>query len=273
MTFMVRCSTDLRRGSRLQDEDILLPGNDTVIKFLLGSLVSFDIIASASTRSDQFFHLDHKLVLERAGIRLEDLFGCSNWAMILIFEISWLDQWKKDAKKANKLSISELTKRGRKLEQRLQEKLANMEHFSSTGSSLVRPPGMMHLPPAIEMTKVYALSAVTYLHVVVAGARPELPEIIESVSRTVVAFQNLTDARLLRNLVWPFCISGCLASEGQYEYFRELVSSVGVTQSAMRTCLEALRLMEACWEGRKDCSDNFDWASIMNKRGSHVLLM
>jgi hypothetical protein len=32
-------------------------------------------------------------MLERAGIQLESLTGCRNWAMVIIFEISLLDKY------------------------------------------------------------------------------------------------------------------------------------------------------------------------------------
>ena len=123
-----------------------------------------------------------------------------------------------------------------------------------------------------EITKIFALSAMTYLHVVVSGAHPELPEIMASISKTVAAFQRLTDKKMLRNLVWPFCISGCLAREEQHGIFRDLISAAEITQSTIGTCLEAFKIMEECWEARKTCSCNYDWVSVMNKRGQYVLL-
>jgi hypothetical protein len=78
----------------------------------------------------------------------------------------------------------------------------------------------------------------TYLHVAISGAYPELPEIIESVSKTIDAVQSLTDAKLLQNLVWPFCISGCLALDRKHTIFQGLLSAAGITQSTVGTCLE-----------------------------------
>ena len=86
----------------------------------------------------------------------------------------------------------------------------------------------------------------TYLYVVISGAYPELPEVRESVSKTIDAFQSLADPTLLPYLVWPFCISECLALNGQYTIFRDLVSIAGVTQSTIGTCFEAFKIMEEC---------------------------
>jgi len=260
------------QGFGQQNEKSLQSEGDTVASFLLGSFAWFDIIACASTRSSSFLRLDHKVTLELAGIHLESLAGCENWVMIFILEISFLDKWKKDAEKGSKLSVIELAKRGGQIEERLRDRLADMENKSLTASSSRNTSGMPSASTPGEVTKIFALAAMTYLHVVVSGAHPELPEIVESVSKTIIAFQSLADAKLLRNLVWPFCISGCLALEREHTFFRGFISTAGINQSTIGTCFEAFKIMEECWETRKGCSYNCDWVFVMNKRGHHVLL-
>ena len=259
-------STSPYYESGKQDGSILHFEDDTVIRFLLGSFISIDIISCASTRSSPFLELDHKFVLAR--IDLENLTGCRNWAMMLIFEISLLDKWKKETEKVHKLSIMELVKRGRQIEERLRDRLVGIEN-----EDLAKNFSENNATNYTEITKIFGLAAMTYLYVVIFGAYPELPEIIESVSKTIFAFQNLTDTKRLRNLVWPFCISGCcLALDSQYTIFRDLLSLAGITQSTVGACLEAFKIIEACWEARKTCSCNYDWVSAMNKRGHLVLL-
>lgn len=227
-----------------------------------------DIISCASTRSSPFLQLNHIFLLERAEIGLEYLTGCMNWAMVFILEISLLDTWRREAEKAHKLSIVELTNRGSQIEERLRGRLANIENQPSTGISLERTLE----PPCVQITRIFALSALTYLHVVISGPYPELPEITESVSKTIDAFQSLTDPKLLRQLVWPFCVSGCLALDKQHDIFRQLVSAAEITPSTVGTCFEAFKVIEECWETRTRCSSGCDWATIMNQRGHYILL-
>jgi hypothetical protein len=156
-------------------------------------------------------------MLEKAGIHLEDLTGCKNWAMMAILKISLLDKWTNEAEKANRLSLLELIKRGREIEDHLRE-MIHADNRSLSKSSLRDTSNA-------EVTKIFALSAMTYLPVVISGPYPELPEIRNCVTETVNAFQNLTDPKLLRHLVWPFCITGCLALDGQYDVFRDLLSA------------------------------------------------
>lgn len=152
----------------------------------------------------------------------------------------------------------ELIKRGSQIEARLRAKLADIEKESPTGFSSDNTSGILFAPASSEITKIFALSAMTYLYIVISGAYPGLPESIESVSATINAFQSLTDSKLLRNLVSPFCISGCLSLDGQQAISRDLASAAEITQSTVGTCFEALKIMEECWEIRKNCSCNCD---------------
>jgi C6 transcription factor Pro1 len=145
-----------------QDERILHSEDDSAIKFLLGSFISIDIIPCASTSLSPFLQLDHKLMLERADIYLENLTGCSNWAIIFIFEITLLDKWKKESEEAHKLSIVELAKRGGQIEERLQERLADIEKKSSIRASSGDTFGTLPATTYTEITKIFALSAMTY---------------------------------------------------------------------------------------------------------------
>jgi hypothetical protein len=255
--------------NKRQDERVLHTEDDSAIQFLLGSFISIDIISCASTRSSPFLGLDHRVMLDSTEIHLESLTGCRNWAMTFIFEISLLDKWKKEGEKANKLSITELTRRGANIEERLRERIANTDISIRASSSNT---SRISASTCTEITEIFALTAITYLHVVISGAYPELPEITESVSKTIASFQRLTDPKLLGSLVWPFCVSGCLALDRQHTIFRELVSAAEITPSTIGTCLEAFKIVEECWEMRKSRSFNCDWVSVMNKWGHYVLL-
>lgn len=294
------------------------PNRDTSISFLLGFFIHMHILTCASTRSSQYLNPDHKLLLETGEINLEDLVGCSNWAMIFIYEISALDKWKKGEEAAHRLSLIELTKRGREIEERLLSRIASIENHcsflssASKAANISAPADPHHMigpgPGAgvarhhdnmclikMQITRIFALSEITYLHVVISGAYPDIPDIKRSVSKTLSALQELhrSDPKLLQHVVWPYCISGCLAADdGQQKVFRELVANTRVTYG---TCFEALTVMEECWRARRKGSKNgggggasgigngivtgtgttgecLDWAGVMERRGQFVLL-
>ncbi|KAH6674829.1 C6 transcription factor [Halenospora varia] len=267
-------SIDLDDGPRqLQERDMLFQ-DDTGTRVLLGSFISFDIMACASTRSQPSLGLDHQRILETLGIDLGSLFGCANQVMVLIFETALLDNWKREAEQNRQLSMIELVKRGSKIEERLQQEIGNLERTHSLEElNLEESSGNNLLASQDEITNIFALSTLTYLHVVISGAQPELPEIAESVSKTITAFKYLSEPRLLRNLVWPFCISGCLALEEQQSFFRELFSKANAVSSNIGTCGQAFEIMEECWKMRQTCFDNHCWVSIMEKPNLSILLI
>ncbi|RJE24543.1 hypothetical protein PHISCL_03130 [Aspergillus sclerotialis] len=246
---------------------------ESATSLLLGSFISFDIISCASTRRVPFLDIDHLHVLKNLSIPLESITGCRNSIMALIHEVSLLDRWKEECQAAHRLSIIGLAERGRQIEERLRKELASMGTKLSKGLQVCNHAGVPPAPSHPEVSKLFALSAIIYLHVVISGAHPELPEIAEAVSQAVSVFQGLHDRSLLQGiLVWPFCISGCLALQDQQSFFRDLFYSTGVTESSIGTCFEAFKIMEECWEARKARSSSCDWVSIMNRRGYCVLL-
>lgn len=273
-------------------------GEDTWTKVVLGSIVSFDIIACASTRSQLLSGFDHKKVLEVFWIELENLFGCTSYIMTILYDIVSLDAWKKEAERLHKLSMSELVKRSVEIEERLHQQISKLKCAGEGSTSDLSTAQQ-------EVSTIFALSALTYLHVVVSGANPHLPEIEESTAKTIFALQSLSDPSYLRHLVFPFCgeflltfvavrasksevarlkrigiyvltlssVAGCLASESQQHIFRELMTKANVTHLPNEGCHQAMSIMEECWEMRRTCYYMCDWVFIMNKRGRNSILM
>ncbi|KAE9379910.1 hypothetical protein N431DRAFT_521727 [Stipitochalara longipes BDJ] len=263
------------------DRKSLRSDSDTAVSFLLGSFVSFDIIAAASSRSYPILQVDHRRVLEQLGIDLKYLTACENWVMILIFEISRLDDWKSKAEKAHNLSIVELAKRGGEIREYLQRRLADIDlrrrlaDIDNVPSTKPSPSDVSKFRSRrnhLETTKIFALSAMTYLNVVLSGANPNLPEIAESVSDTIAAFKAMNDPDMFRNIVWPFCITGCLASEEQQDFFRSLWCTANAKGQDLGTCVKAFEIIKECWRLRKAGSRLCDWASVIETSGCSILL-
>jgi hypothetical protein len=243
------------------------------ITILIGSFIRFDVLAGASIGSRPFLDLNHLELLADNTIHLEDLVGCENWVVALIFRISELGNWKRESESNCRLSIRELAKRGAEIDACLQENLSNISHRSTIQED--SPPGVSNASfsgsTKAAITTIFALSALTYLHVVVSGPIFDLPEIAESVTRTVAEFAKVRDAGLLQFLVWPFCVTGCLASEEQQSVFRNLISAQKITESTVGTHMGALKLMEECWKRRKR-QGNCDMMSVMQSLGHFILL-
>jgi hypothetical protein len=265
--------TEMRRllGKRNKSyaKQALHSEHDSAYRFVIGSFVLLDIMSCASTRSSPSLDLDHKAVLEREDIIIEHLNGCRNWAMHLILEICQLDSWKKKAEMAQRLSVIDLVKRGGQIEGRLRQGLAKIENASLKETSVEHTSG---LSDQDEVTRIFALSAMIYLHTVISGAHPELPEVRASVSNAIAAMQQLKNAKLLRNVVWPFCVAGCLALKTEQRSIRDISFKAEVAHLNHGTFREAFKIIDECWETRRIGLSNCDWISVMNKSGRFVLL-
>jgi hypothetical protein len=260
------CSTEQSQNTSF------CPEVDSALKFLLGSFVSIDIIAAASTRSAPILPINHIQILDNIGISLEPLIGFQNSILALILEVVSLDQWKKEAQSVSKLSIVDLAKRSDRIHERLRRELAAIEKVLS-GQALYNSADIpIQAPTHPNISKIFILAAMTYLHVVVSGPYPAVPEIANNVAETIAAFKTLKDVSLLRHVVWPLCISGCLALEEHHDFFRDLMSRAGVTPWCTGNCYEAFSIMQECWKARLSSDESCDWASTMKRRGCSVYL-
>lgn len=241
---------------------------------MLGSFISFDIIAAASTRGDSLLGVDHLKELENLGTPVQSMLGCRNTVLALICEVTVLDRWKKTAQAAHKLSIVDLARRGAKIEERLWQEAGGPRGSRSPGSaSPWEPSSEPPAPPTHpEVNRVYALAGIIYLHVVMSGAHPYLQEIRQAVTAVLEALKELRGSEMVQSLSWPICVAGCLATEDQYASFRQLFSATAAWDATNGTCSAAYRIIQACWEKRKNSEEDCDWASIMAQEGRFVLL-
>lgn len=127
-----------------------------------------------------------------------------------------------------------------------------------------------------EITRVLAGGALVYLQVTISGPYPDLPEIRQGVSITMAALDALTDKELVRNLPWPVCIAGCMATEDHESYWRDLISNVSKDRWSFGYPSKVLKIIEECWRLRKcqpGTAQAVDWMTAMNNLDMKVLLV
>jgi len=123
------------------------------------------------------------------------------------------------------------------------------------------------------VTRIWAHATRIYLQITTSGWQLDNPAIRESVASSLLLFSELSSPAHIRNLAWPLCVSGCLATVEQEQDFRDTVWTMGPLQ-AFGTVGEALRVMEHVWSMR-DCSDMNKWslADCLGMLGSKILLL
>jgi hypothetical protein len=211
--------------------------------------------------------------------------GCQNWVLLQIGEIAVLDIWKQRRKRAGNLDIMELVHRATAINDSLQASLAQLENnlviipqeesslldiFTTNYSEESKPPASQ----SSLATLVWAHAALIYLSVVVSGWQPASVDVRYHVGRIVeLLTRQISPPTLLRTMVWPFCVAGCLTELAQEAHLRAVAKALQ-PPSVFGTVYKALEIMENVWRN-KDAGDaaNRDLATCFRSQSDLVLLV
>lgn len=284
--------------SRLGTSSWLLPDNPVQMPsaeqaaFCFSStlLIVDDIIASTMLQEQPKLYAYHCGLLSNFDgaeviINLEATIGCQNWALLAISEIAVLDAWKQQCKRAGNLDVMELVRRATVIKDSLEAHLTRLnmdpvfirddsrglldvftadygQQSSSSGSqtSLV--------------TRVWAHAALAYLFVIVSGWQPTNIDVCYHVGQIIeLLTHQISPPALLRTMVWPFCVAGCLAKPAQEAHLRGMVEALQ-PPSVFGTVHKALEIMENVWCNRNsEDATSRDLATCFRSQGDLVLLV
>jgi hypothetical protein len=113
------------------------------------------------------------------------------------------------------------------------------------------------------------------LHTTVSGSYPGLPEVRNAVARLVVAVDKVAKEKSVRGVVWPICVSGCMAEPCHQPFFEGLISNALVdSHQDFGNLGTALRILRKCWTEQavsptKECN----WGKAMADLGICALLI
>ncbi|KAF2829765.1 hypothetical protein CC86DRAFT_344415 [Ophiobolus disseminans] len=259
-------------------------------RFSSALLILDDIIAATILQEQPRLYSYHQSLLytptsSEAAINLEETVGCQNWVLLYIGEIATLDAWKQHSHRAGSLDVMELVRRATAIKVLVEEHMLQLEtdpiSTSSEGASLLdiftsdfgqqakMPPSQTTL-----VTRVWAHAALIYLFIVVSGWQPASLEVGNHVRNILeLLTQQMVPPALLRSMVWPFCVAGCLAAPEQEAHFREMVQ-VLQPPSVFGTVRKALEIMENVWSKR--CAGDAgirDLATCFRSEGDLVILV
>ena len=270
--------------------------DEAAIKILITIFLWFDIYTCISSGSKPYLESYFQRLLESpdGGIDMGQVMGCENSIMIQIGKIASLDVWKRESQKSGKLSVVNLVKQATQIEQDLKSGLAEAqrkaelspqfpgENTSIPLATISNPSKHIHLANlsiySNYVTQINAMSALTYLHVVVSGPQPESPEIRETVRNTIDALRNIPHPQLVRAMQWPILVSGSMALEEEEPFFRQLICGSGVvSETAIGLGWNILKILEQCWRTRGnnefELSGEGHWASVIASIGIQVVVV
>ncbi|KAK2801680.1 hypothetical protein FQN51_005224 [Onygenales sp. PD_10] len=256
-----------------------IEGDATVLqvaaaKWIISSVLWFDTASILNSESKPILFDHYIKILRDQGRDASSVAfsNCENWVLLSILQIHDLRIWKRKAQTAGSLSVWALTKRASSIREGLEADIAITYQWLSQRHS----DGEEVLSEYMKKlsTYIFACSAAILLETVASGGHPSLPEIQRAVCRTIGALELFPDTDLLRTLVWPLCVSGCLAEPYQYCFFRELVASV--TKLNMGNLQNVLEILERCWSLRRvepTRPDGVTWEDAMASLGRDILLI
>jgi hypothetical protein len=284
--------------SRLGPSSWILPAQNVEVPsaeqaaflFSSGLLLFDDIIASTVLQEQPRLYEFHCSLLDNINgteptINLEDVVGCQNGALLQIGEIAVLDAWKQQCKRAGNLNVMELVSRATRIKDTLESHLVRLESepeiIPDEGRSLldVLSAGCYEQSKTSSsqsslVTRVWAHAALVYLFVVVSGWQPASVDVRFHVSRIIELLTNqISPPALLRTMVWPFCVAGCLAEPEQEAHLRGMVDALQPPSVFVTVCT-ALEIMEKVWCNRDAGNTaNLDLAACFRSQGDLVLLV
>jgi len=255
---------------------------EAAVKFLVATYTWMDVLATTVTGKPPIFEdlYDRLLEGEDRWINTSKVNGVANWVLLLIGKISSLYAWKREAKAEGKLSVIELVSRATRIENEINERLAEMSKVPSP--ACVSPENVLYIPLANlwphtrYVTQMYASAALTYLHVVVSGPQPELPEIRRNVVNTINTLKERPDPLLVRSMYWPVFITGSMALKGEEDIFRNMMASVGIGPNSIGSGWKMLQVLEQCWSTRDvqdyESGDGY-YVNVMASIGERILVL
>ncbi|KAH8798656.1 fungal-specific transcription factor domain-containing protein [Xylogone sp. PMI_703] len=262
----LRTLTDVSIHTKRENPNVW-PIEEQLLKFAFTVFLWFEIIACASVNFQVSLFPSCKHFLESGMIDLTWMTGCENWVWLQIAEITALLSWKNNSQRLGILSMRELTQRAMVIERRLVER--DREQVKATDGKSPPAFSSTEAHDVSAITTIFSSAALTYLHVVVSGPNPHLPEIQLSVSKTLTSLKELRDPQLIKSLAWPFCVTGCLAEKHDYAAVKALL----VSPQGLGNIWSAFRVIEECWKLRESEQGRWEWKSVMASLDEHIFLV
>lgn len=256
------------------------PMERKALEFFRALLVWNDILSCSTQRKAPSGAEAYRKLLadEEFAQNLRDVIGCESWILVTIMDATFLEIWKRDQEVQGNLSIRELVSRAEKIDSiiekaidRLSTILQSHTPFTDTTSNQNNHSDRLHH----VQTYIFAHSILIHLHTIVSGSLPGVPEIQQSVDRTISAWKICPSLVNLKLLAWPYCVGASLAVGSQRDTFRELFLEASPKEPALGNYLYLQSVVEECWrafdERTLDRDVSCDWKDILQRLNLSIL--
>ncbi|KAI0173861.1 fungal-specific transcription factor domain-containing protein [Pestalotiopsis sp. NC0098] len=261
----------------------------SALRFSAALLIFDDIIASTVLQEPpKLYDILEDLIggedcLE-PPVNLEAVVGCANLVLLQVAKIASLDSWKQQCNRTGEVDHIKLMHHADLIENALRTRLMYSDERWATpqekkeslldifGNSYCEK-AHSHARQVLLVTRVWAHAALIYISVVRSGWLPAKHAMGDSVENIVKALTTqISSPALLRAMVWPFCVAGCMATPAQQEKLRELVDALE-PPSVFLTVHKAFDIMESVWKKQDAEVQDLDFATCFRSQGDLVLLV
>lgn len=223
-------------------------GLHNALFFHIPVVLWIDILSCISTRTRP--QLPYETWLDATKIDLQLVMGCRNWAMKAIGDLASLD-----IETRNRVyDKTEFIRRLGQIEQSLEAGIAQLPE------------------PRLDATAIFAAAALVQARLIQA-ARQTCHSHQATVDRVLQEIQLAQKVVTARQIPWPICVAGCVASGEQRVAFESILSRAP-GPSQIGNCRTVLEVMRRCW-GHTDSANSglWDCGRIMPEMGTCVLLI
>ena len=277
--FLSELPQDLIQDTSTKD---LSRANIAAFDFFASAIIWFDIVACVSTGSQPHLAEHHYNLLAEntaatdndTSFQLERIMGCQNWAMIIIGQIAVLE----NAHRENDLDIQQLAVAAKDIQRRLDH---NKSQTITSIEDIRRE--YRGIPPhyltsiytrytTLVVTHIFACAAIIYLQTVITG-HPTVFHVQEPLQDVMGAMRLIPDPRMVRGMVWPLCIAGCMASSSaDQNFFREKAEDAVKDAGMVGNSGKAMEILEMSWGLQRSEGRLVDCSTCVRKLGTCVLL-
>ncbi|XDG04370.1 hypothetical protein ABKA04_003985 [Annulohypoxylon sp. FPYF3050] len=239
----------------------------TGFRFSSALLIFDDIIASTTLQEEPklFQYLPQLLDCEdelTPLINLADVVGCHNFVMLKIADISALNAWKHQCKRAEYADAHTLAQRAAPIYEALENYLVKLERSEENIISaedtrqdiFITDPNEQSEAlsnQVILTTRVWAHAAALYLSLVTAEWKATKIETNYHVYRIIdILTYEITPPARLRAMAWPIYVAGCLARPEEENSLRDIIHRLQ-PPDLFSAVYKALEIMENVWAKRE----------------------
>jgi hypothetical protein len=244
----------------------------TTYTFFSGVIMWLDTISSiTSGTTPRMLPLDFDGIPPRPQIKLENIMGCQNWALLQIGRIARLYEFQAKAFQHDATGCSGLHTYVDRIREELVQGLAEA-HISSLTISDDRTTFPL-AERSDEITRLFALTGLSYLHLVILGIQegstcgePTAIDAMTLLRRAAAA--NYTTA-----VVFPLYIFACTASEENKPFFRHVFSSAPLLDPTLDHRRRMLPQLEEVWSLRENSDAvGVTWSEILQVSNGTLLI-